>query len=294
MGAGRTLLHATFLGVLVAGAMYGMVMLAGYLMMVAGVLLGRMPMRDVTAREVVFGVLMVVLWGGVILGGLGSLARQLRRGVELARWVDAATVPRSAPLAAAAAKANVAGRVVEVRSSEPYAFTYGVWHPHAVVSSALVEQSADVELVAILRHEAGHIRDRDPLKVLTFRTWSAAFAFVPVVSSLLQAVLDRQELRADRAAVQVCGVAPVAGALLKAVGDPEPGTRTALAAIGGRSLLEARIAQLETGRVPALLDSARPAMLRSLPGVAVVGVYAVLLYQVCLSVRLCCDAQPLM
>lgn len=294
MRAGRTLLHAALLGLLVAGTVYGVVMLGGYVMMVGGVLLGHMPTQGVTAREVVFGVLMVVLWSGVIVAGLWALARQLRRSVELARWVEAAAVPRSARLAAAVGRAGISGRVVEVRSDRPYAFTYGVWHPCAVVSSALVQQSEDAELVAVLRHEASHIRHRDPLKVLALRTWSAAFAFVPVVSSLFQGVLDRQELRADRAAVHLSGVAPVAGALLKAVGTPEPGTRTALAAMGGPGLLEARIAQLETGRVPALFDSARPAMLPSLPGVALVGVYGVLLYQVCLSVRLCCASSSLM
>lgn len=285
---GRTLLHLTVLALLVAGVLYGAMMVLGFLMMIAAVAMGRMPVGELGARDLTFGVLMTLLWGGVIVAGFGSLARQSRRSLDLARWVDRRCTAPSPRLAAATAAARCPGPVVEVPSEQPYAFTQGIWTPRVVVSSALVARAEDAELVAVLRHEGSHVRHRDPLKVLALRTWGSAFAFVPLVPALFRGMLDRQELRADRSAAAICGVPPVAGALLKAVGEPDGGADTAVAAMGGPSLLETRIAHLETGRVPGLVQAVRPAVLPSLPGIAVVAVYAVLLYQVCLAAQMCC------
>jgi hypothetical protein len=62
-----------------------------------------------------------------------------------------------------------------------------------------------------------------------------------------------------------------------------------LAAMGGPPLLEARVAQLETGRELRVLSVIHPAaVLTSAPGIGLVAVYGVLLYEVCIAVRLCC------
>lgn len=135
-----------------------MVVLVGYLVMLAGVARGSTPLPDLTVAQVALGVFVVLLWGAVTQAGL----------------------------------------------------------PRVVVSTGLVEIATHAELLAVLSHEDFHRRHRDPLRVLAFRTWAAAFFFIPILGAVLRRALDRQEPRADRAAVRACGVPPVAGALLKA------------------------------------------------------------------------------
>ncbi len=285
----RTALHAALLAVLAAGVVYGVTMLGGYLVMLAAAAFGHIPMAALTPSQVAFGIVMVLLWGGVILAGLRALLLQYRRGRELARWVTGSAVEPSSQLTMATVNAAVANVVLEVVDHDAYAFTYGIWRPRIVVSTGLVETVTSEELVAVLHHEDSHVRNRDPLKVLALRTWAAAFFLLPVVGSLFDRILDRQELKADRAAVRACGVSPVAGALLKAVGQPAAGHGTALAALGGPALLEARITQLETGHGPRLLTAVNSAtLLASAPGIGLVAAYGVLLYHVCIAVALCC------
>lgn len=287
--AGRAVAHATLLGLLVAGTAYGVAMVAGYLVMLVAAASGRMAMPEPTFTQAAFGVLMVALWGGLILAGLRALMQQCRRSVALARWVADTATAASPSVLAAVARSGCQGLVVEVVDDEPYAFTFGVCRPRVVVSTGLVEVATHDELVAVLRHEGYHVRNRDPLKVLALRTWAAAFFLVPVVGAVLHRILDSQELKADRAAVRDCGISPVAGALLKAVGEPAAAPGTAMATMGGPTLLEARVTQLETGRRPRLLTAIHPAaVLTSAPGVALIAVYGVLLYQVCIAVELCC------
>lgn len=286
---GQTALHVTMLATLTAGVAYGVVMLAGYLVMLVAVAFGGTPMAEPTPSRVAFGILMVLLWGGAIVAGFRALLSQCLRGRALADWVALATVEPSARLSTAVARAGVSGPVLQVADDDAYAFTYGIWRPRVVVSTGLVDAATPDELVAVLHHEDCHVRDRDPLKVLALRTWTAAFFFLPVVGSLLTRILDRQELKADRAALRACGVSPVAGALLKAVGRPAAGRGTAVAALGGPALLDARITQLETGDGPPLPSAVTAGtVLASAPGIGLIAVYAVLLYQVCLAVAVCC------
>lgn len=285
----RTTLHAALLAVLAAGVVYGVIMLGGYLVMLTAALFGRVPVGELTPSQVAFGIVMVLLWGGAILAGLRALLVQYRRGRELVRWMAGSAVEPSSRLTMAAARAGVSGPVFEVADHDAYAFTYRIWRPRIVVSTGLVETATSDELAAVLHHEDSHVRNRDPLKVLALRTWTAAFFLLPVVGSLFDRILDRQELKADRAAVRACGVSPVAGALLKAVGQPAAGHGTALAALGGPALLEARITQLETGHGPRLLTAVNSTtLLASAPGIGLIAAYGVLLYHVCIAVTLCC------
>lgn len=286
---GQVALHVTMLAVLTTGVAYGVIMLAGYLVMLVAVAFGAAPMAEPTPSRAAFGVLMVLLWGGTIVAGLRALLSQYRRGRALATWVALATIEPSAPLATAAARAGVSGPTLQVADDDAYAFTYGIWRPRVVVSTGLVEAATADELAAVLHHENCHVRNRDPLKVLALRTWTAAFFYLPVIGSLLTRILDRQELKADRAALRACGVSPVAGALLKAVGRPAAGRGTAVAALGGPALLDARITQLDTGDVPQLPSAVTArTVLASAPGIGLIAVYGVLLYQVCLAVTVCC------
>jgi Zn-dependent protease with chaperone function len=281
--------HASVFALLVVGAGYAVAILVSDVMMLIGTALGHMPIRDASPGQIALGVLMVLLWGSVAAAGLAVLWRQYRAGRALARWVSRTATAPSPQLAVAAARTGSSGRVVEVADPAPYAFTHGIWYPQIVVSTGLTETTTREELAAVLHHEHHHLRHRDPLTVLAVRSWAAALFPVPLVGAVLQRILDRQELRADRAALRACGVAPVAGALLKAVGEPTVAPGTALAAMGGPRLLEARVAQLETGDRPRVLAAIpRATVLASVPGLALIAGYGVLLYEVCLAVEVCC------
>lgn len=285
----RTVFHALLLGLLVAGVLYAIGMATGFLMMAAMAADNGGMMAELTPTQTGLGVVMLLMWGGVIAAGMTALIRQVGRSRSLARWVDAQAGPPSPDLAQAVADMEFTAPVREVPDAETYAFTHRVWRPEIVVSSRLVAQLSVDELAALLQHEASHVRNRDPLKVLAYRTWGSAFAFLPVVGAVFRRLLERQELRADRAAIRRLGTAPVAGALLKSVGRPAAAPGSAVAAMGSPDLLEQRISQLETGRVPGVLAAVPPALGSSLPGVALVATYGVLLYQVCSTVPMCCN-----
>jgi Zn-dependent protease with chaperone function len=299
------MVHVALLVALVAGAVAGVVMVVGFVAMLVTSALWYVPPSDLTMSQLAAGVLMVLLWGGGIVAGLGALARQCRGCVALARWVATVGSAPSPRLAAAARELATPGPtrsastdhgavgvvdvVVEVVDEMPYAFTYGIWRPRIVVSSGLVAATTRDELLAVLHHEDSHRQHRDPLKVLALRTWATTFFLVPVVGALLRRVRDRQELRADRAALRACGVSSVAAALLKAVGEPVTAPGTALAAMGGPALLDARVTQLETGRPSSLLAAIQTrGVLSSVPGVALIVGYGVLMFQVCMAVQVCC------
>jgi hypothetical protein len=83
----RAALHAGLLVGLVAGALAGVGALAGYLVMLVVAALGGMPASTLDPARIFFGIVMALLWGTVILAGLGTLLRLVRRNGELARWV---------------------------------------------------------------------------------------------------------------------------------------------------------------------------------------------------------------
>jgi beta-lactamase regulating signal transducer with metallopeptidase domain len=137
-----------------------------------------------------------------------------------------------------------------VDSAESFSFTYGALHPRVVVSRGLFDQASEDELRAVLAHEAYHVRNLDPLKVVLARTLPATFFYLPVLRDVRGRYVAGRELAADRRAVEACGRPPLAGALLKVVAAPRWPELRAAAAIGGTDLLDARISQLESGREP--------------------------------------------
>lgn len=281
--------HGALLGALVLGAAYGTVMLVGYLVAVTAAVTGRLDTAEMGGSGIVAGASMMLLWGSVIACGHRALLRQCRQSRRLSRWVVGASVPPASGLKTAATRARTSTRPFQVDDGRCYAFTHGIWTPRIVVSSGLVSAASSSELVAVLRHESHHARSRDPLKVLALNTWAEAFFFLPLLGVVFDRVLDRQEIRADRYAIRRCGVAPVAGALLRAADGPSVGSGAARVAIGGSPLLEARVAQLETGHAPRLLAHlpARTLLLTA-PGTLLIAAYGVLVYQVCLASGVCC------
>jgi hypothetical protein len=90
------------------------------------------------------------------------------------------------------------------------------------------------------------------LKILLVQALSAAFFFLPAFDSLRARYVAGRELAADRRAVRACGRRPLVGALLKVVRGPDWIELDGVAAIGGRELLDVRVAQLESGIQPKL------------------------------------------
>jgi len=121
-----------------------------------------------------------------------------------------------------------------------------------VVSSGLLGSASQGELRAVLEHERYHVCNLDPLKLLLLRVLSGALFFLPVLSSLRARYLTGRELAADRRAVVTCGRRPLVGALLKVVRTPDWSELNMTAPLDGHQLLDARVAQIETGREPRL------------------------------------------
>jgi Zn-dependent protease with chaperone function len=211
------------------------------------------------------------LVGGGAIVGLRSLRRQVISSRRLERRVGELAMRLPQELDEAATRSGLSGRLVLVDSDEPFSFAYGAITPRVAVSRALYERASSDELAAVLAHEAYHVRNLDPLKVLLARSLPAMFFYLPVLRDLHLRYLAGRELAADRRAVKACGKRPLAGALFKVVrgpGWPELGTA---AAIGGPELLDVRVTQLESGTEPRLaIVSARHVAL-SVLGIAALG-----------------------
>ncbi|MET0385024.1 MAG: hypothetical protein ABW321_03645 [Polyangiales bacterium] len=111
--------------------------------------------------------------------------------------------------------------VVDDNSADPIA-TRGVFAPRVVVCARFVAALDDAALIGALRHEAEHVRDRDPLRY--FLAWWA-LAVNPLGRALLAPELARwiatREVHCDREAVLSGAAAPaLAQALVSAARFP--------------------------------------------------------------------------
>jgi len=204
--------------------------------------------------------------------GLGSGARALARQVlasrRLARRVRRlASIPPKG-LKRAAAHVGLAGRVVLIDADESFSFVHGVVAPRVVVSRGLLLGASRDELRAVLAHERYHVCNLDPLKTVVLRSLAATLCFIPLLEVLCARYLASRELAADRCAVTACGRRPLAGALLKVAREPGWAGLNVAAPLGGGELLDARVAQLETGAEPRLGELGLGRVLVSIVGVA--------------------------
>jgi Zn-dependent protease with chaperone function len=132
--------------------------------------------------------------------------------------------------------------VVTDGSDEPIA-TRGVYAPRVVVDTSFVSALDDPALLGALRHEAEHVRDRDPLRY--FVAWWA-LAANPIGRWGLRSELARwivaRETHCDREAVLAGASAPaLAHALVAAARFPHPAATDSSLAASDIGVLRLRV-----------------------------------------------------
>ena len=145
-------------------------------------------------------------------------------------------------LGVAASEAGIGDRVSIVQGSPVPAFTAGFLTPRVYVSSDLIQRLDHKELVAVLAHEAAHVRRRDPLRLTCLRFLAAMLFYVPVLRRLAEDAADEAEIVADDEASR--DPLALASAILKLT--MPPGEQVASAAVGFHrsDLTERRVRRL--------------------------------------------------
>ncbi|HET8951719.1 MAG TPA: M56 family metallopeptidase [Solirubrobacteraceae bacterium] len=139
--------------------------------------------------------------------------RSLRRQRRVARRLDALPVVERRRVGPHA--------IAIVADPRPVAFCAGLRRPAVFVTTGALERLAPDELLAVVEHEAHHVRRRDPLRLLVAQTLADAFA-LPSLRDLPERQHATADLAADAAAVAAAGSPrPLAAAMLR-LPDPRP------------------------------------------------------------------------
>jgi Zn-dependent protease with chaperone function len=189
------------------------------LMISAGISLQTAPASSLAGRGWLAPIASTLLaWGATaVLGGLvfrmvdearRVLSEQKERGRELSRLIAASTPEM------------IGGRqVLLVRS--PLALAAALPSASTIlVSTGIRERLAADQLIAVLEHEAAHIRHHHATAVTVARISQSIIPALPAPARLSQATSIVVELIADDAAARRCGRQTVAGALA-AFGSPD-------------------------------------------------------------------------
>ncbi len=94
-------------------------------------------------------------------------------------------------------------------------FCSGFGQPRVILGTDILKALTKPELTAALSHEAFHLRNRDPLKVLVTSVFGRSFFFLPALAEIAQKYLTEKELEADLAAGMMWGEEYLAKALYK-------------------------------------------------------------------------------
>lgn len=143
-----------------------------------------------------------------------------------------------------ARRLDLSDRLVVVANREPLSFCYGLWRPRICLSQGLVELLTESEMEAVLRHEAYHLRRREPLRMAVAICLSRFFFFVPLLAELRDHYLAEKEVAADAFAVAHIGRAALARALRKFIAAQSVPTIPSPAAVAGLSVTARRVDRL--------------------------------------------------
>ncbi|MCL4417111.1 MAG: M56 family metallopeptidase [Patescibacteria group bacterium] len=136
---------------------------------------------------------------GVVLGtGLLSFILQLIKTKIFIRKLLMNRVNTTLYLAKVLDKLGLTNKVILVNDNNLFSFCCGIFSPHIVVTTGLVQSLTDKELEAVLLHEQSHLLSRDPVKVLIGKTFSSMFFFLPIFADLHKNIEAVNELLADQ------------------------------------------------------------------------------------------------
>ena len=173
-------------------------------------------------------------------------------------------------------------RLVVVDGLPTPALTVGLLAPRILVARAIAHQLTPPELVAVLAHEAAHLRRRDPLRVFLLRFLARTLFWLPVLERLSDAFLAETEVLADDHAARATtasdtgrdGSLVLASALvsLAAAYRPHPVAEPGIGihAVGAPGLLARRVRRLAGEAVPVPVGIAPSGVLSAFVALVVV------------------------
>lgn len=177
--------------------------------------------------EPVHTVFHALLYAGIGFAAFDRL-RAARRHAHVMRALPLETPPAGGAVHLAASKAGLsAGRVRVVNGLPNPAFTTGWWRPKVYVARDLAQRLTQNELVAVLAHEAEHVRRRDPLRLFALRALAGVLFWLPTIRRLADDLSDEAEITADDAAARQHAL-PLASAILRLAGANVDATEPAV------------------------------------------------------------------
>ncbi len=177
--------------------------------------------------EPVHAVFHVLLYAGLAFAAFDRL-RAAQRHAHVMRALPLETPPAGGAVHLAASKAGLGvGRVRVVDGLPNPAFTTGWWRPKVYVARDLAQRLTQDELVAVLAHEAEHVRRRDPLRLFVLRALAGVLFWLPAIRRLVDDLSDEAEITADDAAARQ-HVLPLASAILRLAGANVDATEPAI------------------------------------------------------------------
>lgn len=183
-----------------------------------------------------------VLLLSLIVAKTALTGRRLWRATrQLIEATQAARLPLPLALARLAGRLELTHALVLVSDRTPYSFCYGLWRPRLCLSTGLVALLSEAELEAVLRHEAYHLRRREPLRMTLAICLSDFFFFVPLLAELRDHYLAEKEIAADAFAIAHAGRGALAGALHKLITARPTPTLPALAVVAELSVTARRV-----------------------------------------------------
>ena len=168
-----------------------------------------------------------LLYAGLAFAAFDRL-RAAQRHAHIMRALPLETPLAGGTMHLAASKAGLRGGRVRVVDGLPNpAFTTGWWRPKVYVARDLAQRLTQDELVAVLAHEAEHVRRRDPLRLFALRALAGVLFWLPTIRRLADDLSDEAEITADDAAATRYAL-PLASAILRLAGANVDATEPAI------------------------------------------------------------------
>lgn len=138
--------------------------------------------------------------------GIALIVSAWRRLVRASRYTAASArmlaVPLPPRLQQLVTGLGLDGDVTLFAAPGAHAFVAGLRRPHIYMSTGLVTELDDAELLAVLRHEARHLERRDPWRQQFAEALQAALPRASALARACQAFRLAMELEADAAATR--------------------------------------------------------------------------------------------